>query len=106
MGGEALDAGMVLAMSLWDDADTKMQWLDSDFPAGVDPHTQAGVRRGPCASTATKAELDAANQGASVKFWNIRYGEVTSTAYPYTAGTARLYSVGSVLESMASWQVA
>jgi len=98
--GQALDAGMVLAVSIWDDSQTNMRWLDSDYPNGVDPYTNAGVRRGPCASTATKAELDQANEGAYVRFSNIRYGEVTSTAYPYTAGTARLFglampSVGS-----------
>ena len=30
--GEALGRGMVLVMSLWDDHDSNMLWLDSDFP--------------------------------------------------------------------------
>ena len=31
MGG-ALGRGMVLVMSLWDDTDVHMLWLDSDYP--------------------------------------------------------------------------
>merc|ERR1719343_1555376 len=42
----ALDQGMVLAMSIWDDPNTRLRWLDSDYPyPGYDPYTQAGIRR-------------------------------------------------------------
>ena len=45
---DALDRGMVLVMSLWDDAEANMLWLDSDYPADKSPSIP-GVNRGPCA---------------------------------------------------------
>ncbi|CAE7218070.1 cbhB [Symbiodinium natans] len=45
--GEALQRGMVLVMSLWDDSDANMLWLDSDYPLDKDP-SLPGVNRGPC----------------------------------------------------------
>jgi len=45
--GEALDRGMVLVMSLWDDAEANMLWLDADYPTSRSP-TVPGVNRGPC----------------------------------------------------------
>ena len=41
--GDALGRGVVLVMSLWDDHDARMQWLDGVMPAGS---TKEGSMRG------------------------------------------------------------
>jgi len=45
--GESLKRGHVLAISLWDDVDVSMMWLDSCFPRDK-PCTNPGISRGPC----------------------------------------------------------
>jgi len=45
--GESLKRGHVLAISLWDDVDVSMMWLDSWFPRDKDPE-KPGISRGPC----------------------------------------------------------
>merc|ERR1712098_563814 len=45
--GESLARGHVLVMSMWDDHDAHMLWLDSNFPLDKDP-SEPGVNRGPC----------------------------------------------------------
>jgi cellulose 1,4-beta-cellobiosidase len=40
--GEALRRGLVLVMSIWDDHDANMLWLDSDYPLNK-PRTNPGV---------------------------------------------------------------
>jgi len=45
--GEALDRGMVLVLSLWDDTLVHMLWLDSAYPLDQPPR-KPGVLRGPC----------------------------------------------------------
>merc|ERR1712125_302432 len=45
--GESLDRGHVLAISLWDDVEVNMLWLDSAFPLDK-PATDPGVQRGDC----------------------------------------------------------
>jgi len=45
--GEALKRGMVLVMSIWDDHDAYMLWLDGEYPLNEDP-SKPGVKRGPC----------------------------------------------------------
>merc|ERR1712200_222348 len=45
--GESLRRGHVLVMSMWDDHDANMLWLDSDYPLDKDPSIP-GVNRGPC----------------------------------------------------------
>mmetsp|Transcript_43312 Transcript_43312/g.109760 ORF Transcript_43312/g.109760 Transcript_43312/m.109760 type:complete len:106 (-) Transcript_43312:467-784(-) len=45
--GEALDRGMVLVLSLWDDTDVSVLWLDSAYPTN-EPADRPGVERGPC----------------------------------------------------------
>jgi cellulose 1,4-beta-cellobiosidase len=37
-----MDRGMVLVLSLWDDHDVNMLWLDSDYPLDK-PNTEPGV---------------------------------------------------------------
>ena len=45
--GDALNRGMVLVLSLWDDSEANMLWLDSDYPLDR-KSTAPGVSRGPC----------------------------------------------------------
>jgi len=45
--GRSLDRGHVMAISLWDDVEVNMLWLDSAFPLDV-PATDPGVQRGDC----------------------------------------------------------
>jgi len=45
--GESLDNGHVLAVSLWDDVEVNMLWLDSAYPLDEDPD-EPGVKRGDC----------------------------------------------------------
>ncbi len=77
--GEALRRGMVLAMSIWDDAASGMQWLDGTFPVGADMATP-GVERGPCSATAgMPANIERMNGDAAVVFSKIRIGDIGST---------------------------
>merc|ERR1712037_1091505 len=41
--GESMDRGHVLVMSLWDDHDSSMLWLDSNFPAGATTNGGGGT---------------------------------------------------------------
>lgn len=45
--GESLDRGHVMAISLWDDVEVNMLWLDSAYPLNK-PATDPGVQRGDC----------------------------------------------------------
>jgi len=88
--GDALDRGLVLALSLWDDGATEMRWLDSKFPADEAPG-RLGLERGPCdGSTSNPKLLRSAHGDATVKYMNIKYGDIGST---YSAGARRLGSV-------------
>jgi len=90
--GEALDRGMVLALSIWDDGATNMRWLDSTFPPHESP-ARPGVMRGPCdGSTSQPSYLRQAHASATVKYMNVRYGELGSTT---TSDLAR--RLGTVL---------
>merc|ERR1711959_733607 len=44
----AMEKGMVLVLSLWDDHAANMLWLDSTYPTGS---TKPGAARGTCATT-------------------------------------------------------
>merc|ERR1712072_881632 len=50
---KAIDAGVVLVMSLWDDHAANMLWLDSTYP--VDS-TDTGAARGPCPTDSGKPD--------------------------------------------------
>ena len=78
MGG-SLDRGMVLVMSLWDDHDVHMLWLDSTYPPDKSP-SSPGVARGTC-STSSGDPNDVENKypDAQVIYSNIKYGERDST---------------------------
>jgi hypothetical protein len=77
--GGALGRGVVLVMSLWDDHEAHMLWLDSNYPVDK-PATTPGVARGSCPTSSgvpTDVERDSPN--ASVKFSNIKFGSLNST---------------------------
>lgn len=77
--GEALERGVVLVMSLWDDAEANMLWLDSDYPSNKDPSIP-GVNRGSCFTTTGKpAYLREKYPTAHVKYSNIKVGTLGST---------------------------
>jgi cellulose 1,4-beta-cellobiosidase len=42
---DAIGRGLVLVMSIWDDGDSHMQWLDGTTPVGS---TKPGAARGTC----------------------------------------------------------
>jgi cellulose 1,4-beta-cellobiosidase len=78
--GEALGRGMVLVMSLWDDPDAHMLWLDSDYPVNKDPSVP-GVHRGTCSrSTGDPKDVESQNPNSSVKYMNIKVGHIGSTS--------------------------
>jgi len=80
--GDAFDRGMVLVMSLWDDHEVYMLWLDSDYPVDQ-PVSKPGIARGPC-PTSSGRPTDVENQfpHSSVVYSNIKYGAIGST-YPH-----------------------
>ena len=77
--GEAMDHGMVLALSLWDDHAANMLWLDSDYPKNKSP-SQPGVARGSCPTTSgVPSEVESKYPNSYVKYSNIKFGELNST---------------------------
>jgi cellulose 1,4-beta-cellobiosidase len=75
--GKALDAGMVLVMSVWDDHYANMLWLDSTYPITA---TAPGAARGTCAVTSgVPADVEAQAPKSSVTFSNIKFGPINST---------------------------
>jgi len=77
--GRALDRGVVLVMSLWDDHAVDMLWLDSDYPTTA-PTDQPGIARGPCSTSSGKpSDVENRYPDATVKYSNVRFGEIGST---------------------------
>ncbi|KAF2396546.1 exoglucanase [Trichodelitschia bisporula] len=73
----ALQKGMVLVMSLWDDHYSNMLWLDSTFPTDK---SGPGTERGDCpTSGGTPEAVEAESGSASVTFSNIKFGDINST---------------------------
>jgi len=80
----ALRKGMVLALSIWDDQQSQMLWLDSTYP--VDS-TAVGAARGSCATTSgVPKDVEANSPNASVTYSNIKIGDIGST-YGTTTST-------------------
>jgi len=79
--GEAMDRGMVLVMSLWDDAAVAMLWLDGEtYPVGG---SGPGVHRGRCADSSGKpADVRKNYPTASVTFSNIKVSPIGSAPTP------------------------
>jgi len=77
--GEALERGVVLVMSIWDDHLANMLWLDSDYPTTKDA-SSPGVARGTCATTSgVPKDVEAQSPGAHVKYSNLKFGTIGST---------------------------
>lgn len=77
--GDALDRGMVLVMSLWDDSMANMLWLDSDYPTDKSASVP-GVSRGPCkASSGSPSYVREKYPHASAKFQAIKFGPIGTT---------------------------
>lgn len=75
----ALQTGMVLVMSLWDDHYANMLWLDSTYPTDKSADTP-GVGRGECeTSSGVPADVESASASASVTYSNIKFGPINST---------------------------
>merc|ERR1712199_14262 len=75
--GEALKKGMVLVMSLWDDHDANMLWLDSTYPTDK---TSWGGPRGTCPTDGGKpADVERMYPNSHVKYSDIRFGDFDST---------------------------
>jgi len=78
--GEAMEKGMVLVLSLWDDHEANMLWLDSTYPAGC---TGPGCARGPCPTDSGKpGDVENNAPDAAVTFSNIRFGDIGTTDGP------------------------
>ncbi|KAB2568570.1 Glycosyl hydrolase family 7 [Lasiodiplodia theobromae] len=76
---QALNAGMVLVMSIWDDHHSNMLWLDSDYPVDADP-SQPGISRGTCPTTSgVPSEVEESAASAYVVYSNIKVGDLNST---------------------------
>jgi len=75
----ALTKGMVLVLSLWDDHEANMLWLDSNYPTTAPP-SNPGVARGSCPITSgVPSDVERDYPNSSVKFSNIRVGDIGST---------------------------
>merc|ERR1712022_53370 len=73
----AIDAGVVLVMSLWDDHYANMLWLDSADPTDG---SQPGSYRGPCGTdTGVPTDVEVDQASATVKFSDIKFGPIGST---------------------------
>ncbi len=77
--GEAMKRGMVLVMSMWDDHDAYMLWLDSDYPLDKDPNSP-GVKRGPCPRDSGKPwDVERQYPNSAVEYSNVKFGPIGST---------------------------
>ena len=77
--GRAMDDGMVLVMSLWDDYAANMLWLDSNYPVGGNP-SQPGVVRGNCPTDSGKpTDVESQQSNAQVTYSNIKFGDLDTT---------------------------
>jgi len=80
--GEAMGRGMALVMSMWDDHDVNMLWLDSTYPVPDPPGStpKPGAPRGSCDVTSGDPKDIESNEPHSyVVYKDIRYGEIGST---------------------------
>merc|ERR1711982_149479 len=74
---KAIDAGVVLVMSLWDDHYANMLWLDSTYPVdSSDP----GAARGTCGTdSGVPADVESQHPDSHVLFSDIKFGPIGST---------------------------
>ncbi|KKA26295.1 hypothetical protein TD95_001762 [Thielaviopsis punctulata] len=75
--GAALEKGMVLVMSLWDDHYANMLWLDSTYPTNS---TAPGAARGACSTSSGKpSDVESTEASSTVVFSNIKFGDIGTT---------------------------
>ncbi|KAG5942535.1 hypothetical protein E4U59_001077 [Claviceps monticola] len=73
----AVSKPMVLVMSLWDDHNSNMLWLDSTYPTNS---RQRGSKRGSCpASSGRPTDVESSAPDSTVVFSNIKFGPIGST---------------------------
>jgi len=73
----AFEKGVVLVMSIWDDHDVNMLWLDSTYPTDG---SQKGSHRGTCPITSgSPKDVETNAADSHVTYSNIRFGEIGST---------------------------
>jgi cellulose 1,4-beta-cellobiosidase len=74
---KALENGVVLVMSLWDDHEANMLWLDSTYPVNG---KAVGDKRGSCStSSGVPKDVEEKHGNAKVTFSDIRFGPIGST---------------------------
>lgn len=79
--GQAMQRGMVLVMSIWDDHAAHMLWLDSDYPTA--DKGKPGVARGRCPDdSGDPKQVESQHPNAKVTFSNIKFGTINSTFSP------------------------
>ncbi|CAK4882450.1 unnamed protein product [Aphanomyces euteiches] len=79
-------------MSLWTDNVAHVLWLDSTYPTNVSA-TTPGVGRGTCdMTTGVPKEVQAQYPDATVKYSNIRVGDLGTTTTVHTPSTIGAYS--------------
>merc|ERR1719410_1086389 len=77
--GDAIGRGMTLVLSLWDDGESNMHWLDSRDPVWENP-MKPGVLRGPCSTEVGNPNFVRSHySSAFVDYYNFKYGELGST---------------------------
>ncbi|PLW56140.1 hypothetical protein PCANC_04663 [Puccinia coronata f. sp. avenae] len=77
--GAAMDNGMVLVMSIWDDGEAKMQWLDGTYPPTKSADAP-GVLRGTCdKDSGDPQSVRQSSPDASVTFSNVKIGAIDQT---------------------------
>merc|ERR1719387_1440549 len=85
--GDSIERGHVLAISLWDDIEVAMMWLDSDFPRDKDPSTPV-VSRGPCPGGEQSLPKYVRKNfpDATHRYTHFKIGEIGSTTKGVGAG--------------------
>ena len=78
--GDSLDRGQVMVISLWDDVEVNMLWLDSAYPLNKDA-SEPGVLRGECPGgvSSTPTYLRDTYPNGYVIFESAAIGEIGST---------------------------
>jgi len=78
--GDSLDRGQVMVLSLWDDVEVNMLWLDSAYPLDKD-ESEPGVLRGECpgGEESTPTYLRNKYPDGYVIFKSVAIGEIGST---------------------------
>merc|ERR1711964_408538 len=76
---KALEQGVVLVMSLWDDHYANMLWLDSTYPVDADDSVP-GAFRGECSiNGGVPADVESKHPDSTVVFSGIKYGRIGTT---------------------------